>query len=269
MAKQWWFKFDFKTWRTDSELRRCSLETRGFWLEVLCVMQETGEYKLAGTYEEIGWLIGCSPEVVARCVSELKRTGTADVTLRNDSVTLISRRLKRAAKLREQTRLRVQRLRSNGDVTQTKQDPLTIVKSNKKEVREEEKKEESNSRGEYNLAHDPPRSFTPDPRRDHPAIFLVTETTGKEPPKEIWDALIDTLGAHIDAARLRDAWVQWRARGFSKANYAWALEWYTEGIPENRRNGSNGTDRTNGRGAKATAAEIIANRPYRIQNGSE
>jgi len=131
----WWFKFDFKVWRTDSNLRRCSLETRGFWLEVLCVMHEADDCQIEGSYEELGWLIGCSPEVVARCVLELKRTGTADVTLGNGNVTLVSRRLKRDVSVREQTRLRVQKSRSNADVT-------VQSKSNKKEERKEEKKED-------------------------------------------------------------------------------------------------------------------------------
>jgi hypothetical protein len=132
VTKNWWFKFDFRVWRTDSDLRRCSLETRAFWLEVLCVMHEKGEYKIEGTYEEMGWLIGCAPEVVARCVIELQRTKTADVTLGNGSVTLLSRRLKRELSDREKTRLRVQRHRGNADVTlQSKS------KSNKKEIREE------------------------------------------------------------------------------------------------------------------------------------
>lgn len=137
MAKNWWFKFDFKQWRTDSDLRRCSFETRAFWLEVLCVMHEADDWKLEGSYEELGWLIGCGTEVVARCCVELHRTKTADVTLGNGSVTLVSRRLKREANDREQTRLRVRRLRCNADVTDAKQAPLNKKEVISKEIRKE------------------------------------------------------------------------------------------------------------------------------------
>lgn len=165
MAKNWWFKLDFKVWRTDSNLRRCSLETRGFWLECLCAMQEMDAFLVEGTYEELGWLIGCSPEVVARCVVELQRTKTADVTLGNGSVTLLSRRLKRELSDREQTRLRVQRHRRNADVT---------VQSKEKEVIS--KKEEEKSVAE---------AAPPTPKRGTriPDVFLLTsemKAWGKE-----------------------------------------------------------------------------------------
>lgn len=135
MAKNWWFKLDFKVWRTDSCLRRCSLETRGFWLECLCVMNETDTYEITGTLSELARLLGCESSEVMRCATELKQTKTADVTLGNGSVTLLSRRLKRELNIREQTRLRVQKLRCNADVT---------LQSNKQEVisKKKEEKEE-------------------------------------------------------------------------------------------------------------------------------
>lgn len=119
MAKNWWFKFEYRIWRTDPNLRRCSFEARAFWLECLCVMYDSDICELEGSYEEIGWLIGCAPEIVARCAVELQRTKTADVTLGNGSVTLTSRRRQRELKVKEQTRLRVQRHREESDVTQS------------------------------------------------------------------------------------------------------------------------------------------------------
>lgn len=136
MTKNWWFKFDFRVWRTDSDLRRCSLETKGFWLEILCVMHETQESEITASYEELSRLVGCDTHVAARCVTELKRTNTANVTLGNGNVTLMSRRMARELNDREQIRLRVQRHRSNADVTEMKHDRVRS-KSNKKEIREE------------------------------------------------------------------------------------------------------------------------------------
>lgn len=134
MAKDWWFKFDFKLWRTDSKLRRCSLETRGFWLECICAMRESDSFELHGSYEELGWLIGCSPEVVARCALELHRTDAAHVTLGNGEVTLVSRYIKKEDKTKRLTRLRVAKHRGNADVTPVQRDRVI---SNKKEVNKE------------------------------------------------------------------------------------------------------------------------------------
>jgi hypothetical protein len=128
MAKNWWFKFDFRLWRSDADLRLLSLEARGFWVELLCVMHEKDTYTMTATFEELGWLIGCSPEVAARCIVQIKNSNVADVTLGNGDVTVLSRRLYREAKEREQSRLRVQKFRSNGPVTQQSKS-----KSNKKE----------------------------------------------------------------------------------------------------------------------------------------
>jgi hypothetical protein len=139
MAKRhWWFKFDFKVWRTDSKLRRCSLETRAFWLEVLCIMHETDEAELSGSYEELARLVGCETNEVARCVAELKRTDTADVTLGHGIVTLMSRRFLRELKDRKQSTLRKQRQRCHADVTP---ESHNRVISKKKEVRKEEEEE--------------------------------------------------------------------------------------------------------------------------------
>lgn len=103
-------------------------------------MHESDTEIVEGSYEELGWLIGCAPEIVARCAIELQRTKTADVTLGNGNVTLVSRRLKRELNIRQQTRSRVQKHRNaecNADVT-------AQSKSNKKEVRNKNKKEDDN-----------------------------------------------------------------------------------------------------------------------------
>lgn len=80
-------------------------------------MHETDTYEVTGTLSELARLLGCESNEVMRCATELKETKTADVTLGNGSVTLMSRRLKRELSVREKTRLRVQKSRSNADVT--------------------------------------------------------------------------------------------------------------------------------------------------------
>lgn len=127
MAKNWWFKFDFKVWRNDSELRECSLEAKGFWIECLCVMYEKGVYEISGSPEKLARLLGCLPEEVSRCAMELKHSHAADVTIGHGDFTLKSRRLERELNTKEQNRLRKQKQR----VTDLSRDRVI---SNKKEV---------------------------------------------------------------------------------------------------------------------------------------
>lgn len=137
MTKNWWFKFDFRLWRSDSNLRRCSFETRGLWLEVLCIMYEMDTYKLEGSSSELARLVGCESSEIMRCAVELRQTKTADVTLGNGNVTLVSRRLKRDLNGKEQIRLRVQKHRRNASVTvQSKSNKKEVI-SKEKEIREE------------------------------------------------------------------------------------------------------------------------------------
>lgn len=127
-------------------------------------MHESESSKIEGSYEEIGWLIGCPPEVVARCVIELQRTKTADVTLGNGFVTVLSRRMKRELNDREQTRLRVQKSRRNADVTPVSHDRVKS-KSNKEEVK---------SKKEEKAEEDTPPSASPKRGTRLPDTFLLT-----------------------------------------------------------------------------------------------
>ncbi len=77
-----------------------------------------------------------------------------------------------------------------------------------------------------------------DPRKNHPAIVAIREISSLYPPKEIWDLLIDTLGEKPHAARLKECWLAWRVRGNKPTNYAWALEWYVQGVPSYAANGN-------------------------------
>lgn len=114
MAQNWWFKFDFRVWRTDSDLRRCSMETRGFWLDCLCAMYEADTCELSGNLNEIARLLGCFPDEITRCANELQRTQTADVTISDDHIHLKSRRLERELSVREGNRKRQAKVRENG-----------------------------------------------------------------------------------------------------------------------------------------------------------
>jgi hypothetical protein len=172
MAAQWWFKFETGKWRNDSALRRCSLETKGFWIECIAAMREAEVFELSGTIEEVARLVGCFPEEAMRCLLELQRTKTADVTLGNGCVTVKSRYIAKQVKVKTQTNLRVQLHRSNANVTQD------VTLQSKSKSKKEEKEDAANAAvaaakidpvqevfDEWRLAFDHPRSVLDTGRR--------------------------------------------------------------------------------------------------------
>lgn len=80
MAKgDWWFKFEIPAWRNSPELRKCSLEARGFWIECIAIMRDAGDHFITGTATDFARMVGCFPDEAARCIDELSKTKTADV----------------------------------------------------------------------------------------------------------------------------------------------------------------------------------------------
>lgn len=122
MAKgDFWFKMEWDHWLGDSDLNRCSFATQGFWARCINIMNRDEVSELSGTVDQMRRLLGCTPEELLEYSTELRDTGTADVTIGNDFVTIISRRRKRELKGKEINRLKVQRHREkldgNHDVT--------------------------------------------------------------------------------------------------------------------------------------------------------
>lgn len=116
MSKLPWFKFNPSKWITDPELSKCTPATRGVWIDLLCAMHQSGRSgELSGTTDQIARLGRCSTAELTQALTELQTTGTADVTFRNTNVTVINRLMKREAKDRHGTALRVKKHRSNAD----------------------------------------------------------------------------------------------------------------------------------------------------------
>ena len=108
--------------RRDPEYHMMSWSARGVWIEMLCLMHFSNERgKLEGDKEQIARMIGCTNGDFDNALKEISVTKTGDVTERNNLVTIINRRMYREQKERENTRLRVQKYRSNkssnGNVT--------------------------------------------------------------------------------------------------------------------------------------------------------
>lgn len=101
MGKTPAFQFYPGDWMKDPALRSVSLEARGLWMDMLCLMHESTRrgYLQHSTgkpmsHEQIARMSGCSPEVCARLLEELEETG---VFSREDDGTIFSRRMAREA----------------------------------------------------------------------------------------------------------------------------------------------------------------------------
>lgn len=114
-------------------------------------MRESGKAVMSGTYEEFAKVTGCFPDEAKSCIDELKRYKTADVTLRNDgvtvNVTLKSRKYARELKAKELSNLRVKKFRSNANVTHdvTPEKRLLETSNKKLETNKEEKERRDTS----------------------------------------------------------------------------------------------------------------------------
>lgn len=186
-SDDWWFKFEIPAWRNSPELRRCSLETRGFWIDCIAIMRDSGSAIIKGTVEDIARSVGCFPQEATRCIDELKRHKTADVTQINGNVTLKSRKYAKELKAKEQSRLRVRKFRSNADVTQELRDK---EKSNKKEVIS--KKEEEGFK----------RVNTPAEDSQHATVVRTSDPTPAE--TDYFQTITDGLCARLSVTQLRD-----------------------------------------------------------------
>lgn len=85
MAKLPFIKFFPADWLSDEKLRACSLEARGLWIDLVCMMHKNdrrGYLQLNGspvTPEQIARMTGCSAEQATRCIAELVSSGVASV----------------------------------------------------------------------------------------------------------------------------------------------------------------------------------------------
>jgi len=113
------FQFYVKDWLSDTDLQMASSSTRGIWINALCYMWGgcnatcNIKGKLSGTKEELAKLLRAVTHEFDLFLGEAERLKFADVTICNNVVTIINRRMLREQKIRENTRLRVRKFRSN------------------------------------------------------------------------------------------------------------------------------------------------------------
>ncbi|NBW17176.1 MAG: hypothetical protein EBR82_55280 [Caulobacteraceae bacterium] len=118
-----WIKFHPKDWLSDESLRVCSIEARGLWVDMLCLMAKSEKegYLLAGSYPinstDLARIAGISAD---KCVQLLAELGAKGVySIKND--TIFSRRMVKDAEERKSCRDRILRWR-NANVTQKLQE---------------------------------------------------------------------------------------------------------------------------------------------------
>lgn len=100
-----WLKFYPRDWLGDMQLRQCSVESRGVWFEMLCIMHcskrrgrlEDSAGNKIGT-DMLARLIGMNKGDLYRCMDELKAHGVPDI---DADGTWINRRMYRDESKRE------------------------------------------------------------------------------------------------------------------------------------------------------------------------
>jgi len=75
----------------------------------------------------------------------------------------------------------------------------------------------------------------PDSRKDHWAIKTIRECTQRYPEKILWDDIIKATGEKDQSQKLTACIKVWLARGFNKNNSAGYINWFKNGIPEQRK----------------------------------
>lgn len=114
MNKLPWMKFYVDDWSNDTSLRRCSLATRGFWIEVIAAMWRDKQCgQIQGTVAELAKIVAGSRKIVAKAIAKLASTKSADVVELEGVFTITNRRMRREWTRRENGRKRMGKLRAN------------------------------------------------------------------------------------------------------------------------------------------------------------
>ncbi len=112
-----WIKFFVADWLSDEALRSCSVEARGLWADMICLMAKSDRhgYLLIGGKpargEQLARICGLTPQRTSELMDELHASGVFSF----DQETIISRRMVKDEQLRKSDANRKMRMR-HGDV---------------------------------------------------------------------------------------------------------------------------------------------------------
>jgi len=114
-----WIKFFVADWLSDEALRSCSVEARGLWADMICLMAKSDRhgYLLIGgnpaRSEQLARICGLTPQRTSELMDELHASGVFSF----DKETIISRRMVKDEQLRKSDASRKMRMR-HADVQQ-------------------------------------------------------------------------------------------------------------------------------------------------------
>lgn len=107
-----WFKFFPSTWHSDQDLSKCKPETRGVWIDLICAMHKNDQSgEISGTISQLAQISRCTPSQFSKAIADLSATKTATVMHRNDTVTVINRRMQQEFKAKVSAAIRAKRHR--------------------------------------------------------------------------------------------------------------------------------------------------------------
>lgn len=261
-AKQkahFWFKFEWDDWLNDRDLGRCSLETQGFWIRSLCLMYEAGTYFLEGRASALASLIGCDIRKFNKCIDELLLENAAEITKSQGNVNILSRRLFKAANLREYNKLMKRKERERKNVKPRSNDSSKIKSLRVLEFKEESTNVDSKEREKSPPAKKPSANDFGKPQgkpiklslTNHPAIVALRTVTEENPPKAIWELLANKLGTDVDIGRLTMVYAEWLSGGRNPTNWEGITDWYLGKRKFGATNGTNRNSNSNDRAQRA------------------
>lgn len=76
----------------------------------------------------------------------------------------------------------------------------------------------------------PPKQTQKDDRTNSLSIQAFRKVTGKFPPKQLYDSVIEILGDNPNESNMKLCYQAWLSRGYNPSATTW-LEWYRDGIP--------------------------------------
>jgi hypothetical protein len=129
-----WIQFFAGDWLNDPQVSICDPATRGILMDWLCNMHLLDRCgQITGRREQLARLGRCTSVQVEAALQDLIQSQAADVTFRNDVVTVVNRRMKREYLTRKNGAIRVAKHRVNVACNA----PITVHKSEVRVIREE------------------------------------------------------------------------------------------------------------------------------------
>lgn len=173
MAKLGWMQFYPRDWVSDPKLARCSVTTRGIWIELLSAMFIEGESSIVGDVWSLAAVARCEvTDITDRLIPDVTLHKFADVTECNGTYTITSRRFEREEKAREKLRQRVQRHRSKGS-NQSENSTCNADVTSKRNVDVSQTPSDSDSVSISNSSS--PKTKNPDRSRPWPDDLVLTK----------------------------------------------------------------------------------------------